>query len=234
MILPDKYTYFAVNLFTVIFPFLFSFTKWFNFKDYWKYYFPGNLVIAIIYLLWDAYYTYLGVWGFGFQYTLGYKILGLPIDEVFFFICTPYACTFTYFCFRKYVFCTVSNSTEWIWIFSIALFMIIAGIHYTKLYTFLAFTTSALASFMAYRLKLIAASHYYLFYFVILFPFLLCNGILTGSFLDRVVVHYNDAENLGFRILTIPFDDVFYGMALLLFNILSFEFLMKKAGVSIK
>ena len=47
-------------------------------------------------------------------------------------------------------------------------------------------------------------------------PFLIVNGLLTSI----PVVLYNDAENLGIRIYTIPVEDVFYGYALLLGTIL--------------
>ncbi len=56
-------------------------------------------------------------------------------------------------------------------------------------------------------------------YTVILIPFLIVNGFLTAI----PVVEYNDAENLGFRIYTIPLEDVFYGMLLIFLNVLLFE-----------
>ena len=59
-------------------------------------------------------------------------------------------------------------------------------------------------------------------------PFILVNGILTGSFGLEEVVWYNDAENLGSRLqevvglswtqINIPLDDFVYSFALLLLN----------------
>lgn len=37
------------------------------------------------------------------------------------------------------------------------------------------------------------------------------------------VVEYNQAEIIGIKIYTIPFEDIFYGMLLVLLNILLFE-----------
>jgi lycopene cyclase domain-containing protein len=42
----------------------------------------------------------------------------------------------------------------------------------------------------------------------VLIPFLIVNGLLTSI----PVVIYNDNENLGIRIYTIPIEDTVYGM----------------------
>jgi len=53
-------------------------------------------------------------------------------------------------------------------------------------------------------------------YTLLLIPFLITNGILTGYGLEEEVVWYNDAENLGVRLVTIPIEDIFYGMLMIL------------------
>ncbi|HMW27388.1 MAG TPA: lycopene cyclase domain-containing protein, partial [Ferruginibacter sp.] len=63
-------------------------------------------------------------------------------------------------------------------------------------------------------------------YLVCLVPFLIVNGFLTAL----PVVRYNDVENLGIRIHTIPFEDSFYGMLLVLMNIVIYEKLKSREG----
>jgi lycopene cyclase domain-containing protein len=63
-------------------------------------------------------------------------------------------------------------------------------------------------------------NNYYCTFLVILIPFILINAILTGSFIAEPVVWYDNTENLGIRILTIPIEDFGYAFSLVLFNLL--------------
>ena len=49
------------------------------------------------------------------------------------------------------------------------------------------------------------------------------DGILTGTFIEEEVVWYNDEAIMGMRLGTIPVEDIFYAMFLMLMNIAIYE-----------
>ena len=51
------------------------------------------------------------------------------------------------------------------------------------------------------------------------------NGILTGTGINQEVVWYNNSENLGIRMGTIPVEDSLYSLSLMLMNITILEYL---------
>lgn len=92
-------------------------------------------------------------------------------------------------------------------------------------------TSTLCALFLLYvhiKLKPTYLGKFYITYLFILIPFFIVNGILTGTAIDGQVVWYNNAENLGIRLGTIPIEDVFYGMLLILMNVIVFESLQAR------
>ena len=89
-------------------------------------------------------------------------------------------------------------------------------------YTFISFAALLIAA--KYIFKVSWLHKFYWVYALLLVPFLIVNGILTGTGLEDPVVWYNNQENLGIRIGTIPVEDIFYGMELILLNLLIFDY----------
>lgn len=182
---------------------------------------PAILVTAIFFITWDVLFTKMGVWGFNPKYLSGIYLVGLPIEEILFFFCIPYACIFTYFALnylveRDYLF----PHQELISSVLIVILLIAGGYYINHWYTGVTFTLTGL--FLAYQMLKLRPRYMGRFYFAfvfILIPFFIVNGILTGSFIDEPVVWYNNEENLGIRLGTIPIEDAFYGMFMILMSV---------------
>lgn len=219
----QPYTYLLIDLGCLAIPLLCSFYKKHPFFREWKSFFLANALVAIPFLIWDYFFTVNGIWGFNDDYITGVKILHLPIEEVLFFICIPYACVFTYFALQYLVkrdlLKQYHRSLSLVLIAVSLLFMIFG---FNKQYTY--YTGLFLGIFLIHQYwKKIDLSHAYLAFLVIYPFFIISNGLLTGTLLDAPIVWYNDDENLGLRMGTIPVEDSFYGLLLILLNITLFE-----------
>lgn len=225
-----EYTYICVDILCVIFPLLFSFTKRFYFVNEWRYYFAANLITALIFILWDIFYTHIHVWSFNTQYTLGIGLLGLPLEEYLFFLFVPYAFAFTYNCFKNQFNITETRVFNYLLRLFIIVLLVFSIIYYNKIYTSVTFSLLAFLMLILDFYKARYLTLFFVTYAVILFPFFIANGILTGGFIHRTVVVYNDAYNLGIRLFTIPVEDVFYGMLLLLLNTALYEYIKRRVS----
>ena len=225
-----SYLYLLINIASVIVPIIFSFHPKIQFYKKWRYFFPALAISLLIFIPWDIYFTHIGVWGFNARYLIGLTVFNLPIEEVLFFICIPYSCVFTYHCLyiliKKNYFLQFENTIS---VILVLLLLVVSIFNVNKLYTSVTFGALALfIIFLKYVLHIKWLHRFYFAYLFLMIPFFTVNGILTGSGIDEPVVWYNNAKNLNIRILTIPFEDVFYGMLLLLLTISVYEYLIKK------
>lgn len=222
------YTYLLINASCILIPFLFSFYKKRAFYKDWKFFFPANISVAFVFLVWDELFTQMGVWGFNPDYLIGLYIYNLPLEEILFFICIPYACTFLYFAMlyllKKEPF---KNSHRQLSIILIIALSILSIINWDKLYTSITFSSTAFVLLILLTNKT-KMSYIYFSYFCIVPFFLASNGILTGSLVDEPIVWYNNKENLGIRFITIPIEDFIYGFLLISLNIIFYEALKRK------
>lgn len=215
-------TYLLINILTCFFPIVLSFDKKVHFYQKWKFIFPGLLISGALYLIWDYIFTIQNVWSFNPSYILGIKFFDLPLEEILFFITVPFACIFIYECLKVYfnpkITQEISRGITYILIIAC---IILIFFFYDRLYSFINFST--LLIILIYTLVKpikLNMGQFYLAYLVSLVPFYIVNGILTSI----PIVLYNNTENMGLRVGSIPFEDHFYSMSLILLNLIFFEY----------
>lgn len=227
----EQYYYLGLDLFTISFPLLRSFEHRITFWKKWPGLFTGIAVMAAVFIIWDAIFTANGVWGFNPRYLTGPHIFHLPIEEWLFFLVVPYACVFLYEVMRYYVKRDILGKVARPFSIVLMSVLLVVGVLYIDhIYTAITFLcTAAMLALHVFVLKSPYLGRFYVGYAVSLIPFFLVNGILTGWLLDEPIVWYNNAENLGIRINTIPIEDSMYLLFFLLLTITFYERPLKRA-----
>lgn len=231
----EKYLYLAVNFFAISFPLIRSFESKIRFASKWYALFPALLITASLFLIWDHWFTGIGIWEFNPRYLLGIFIFQLPIEEWIFFITVPFACIFIYevliYFFPKDIFKPAAKPFVFL---MISILLVLAFLNLDKMYTCVNFFVGALALAIHWLIFKDKYMGRFIFtYLVHLIPLIICNGILTGGLTDEPVVIYNNAENLGIRIWTVPIEDMVYSMTLLLMNVSLFEFFRNRKTIQL-
>jgi lycopene cyclase domain-containing protein len=230
----DKYLYISIDFIAFFFTVLFSLLPLNKFYKEWKFVFPAIVSIGIIFIAWDILFTSMGVWGFNPRYVTGTYFFNLPIEEVLFFVCIPYACVFTYHSINILIKKEMSTKLqERITTVLIVMLFLIGIINYNKWYTLVTFISTALFLLLLRGfLKSSYLGKFYVAFIFILIPFFIVNGILTGTGIESPVVWYNNSENLSLRMGTIPVEDTFYGMLLILMNVVLYERFKSKGTIA--
>ena len=221
--------YLYINLFTISFPLFRSFEKRVNYYGKWKSLFPAIVITALFFLVWDVIFTRSGIWGFNEDYLIGIEFASLPIEEWLFFLTVPFASVFIYECVLYFIKKEPfnGNTKPVYWILG-SLLVLLALFNIDKAYTFWNFLFTGIfilisSIFMDFPNK----DRFLIAYILHLIPFLIVNGILTGSWIEEPIVWYNNAENLSIRLFTIPIEDTIYAFLLLYMNIFFFEIFKK-------
>ncbi len=216
-----KFTYLLINFFTILIPLLRSAEPKLRFYKKWKFIFPGMIATGAFFIIWDYFMCRGGVWSFNSKYILGLKFGGLPIEEYLFFITVPYACTFVYQAVSCFFNQEVPFPAQKSIVTLLSVLAFISSLFFSsKAYTFsVLFTAGLVFPVATYMLPGSLLSNFFITYLICLVPMLVVNGLLTSL----PVVIYNDAQNLGFRIGTIPIEDFLYGAILLVMNIGLFQ-----------
>lgn len=219
------FTYLSIDLLTLIFPLIFSRSTRFGFGKNVVQAWTAVGLASIPFILWDIFFTHMGVWSFNPKFLMGIYFAGLPIEEILFFWTIPFACLFIYAQFQKKNLASRASKVALIsWAGLFILFLIIALIYRDKNYTFaVSLLGAALAAFLVWRrppylgaLCLALIVHYV--------PFLLVNGLLT--FLP--VVQYHPQEITGVYLGTIPIEDSIYSFVMFVSVVVLYESLTRR------
>lgn len=224
-----NYLYLLLNISSVFVPFVASFHPRLKFYKKWSFLLISMVLTNIVFISWDIWFTKIGVWGFNSDYLVGYSIFNLPIEEWLFFICIPYACVFMHYAILelKPKFSLSSKLSSSISNVLLIGFMLLTIFNYDKLYTLFNYSLATVLLLIVKRLHLKLLSTFYITFLFMLLPFFIVNGVLTGAGIQNQIVWYNNVENLGIRMYTIPFEDATYAFTLILSNIFIIERLQR-------
>lgn len=224
--------YTIILLVSISIPFLLSFDKKLQFYKQWKYLLPSIIAVALFYIVGDIYFTKIGIWGFNREYLSSVFLFKLPIEEWLFFIAIPYASIFLHDVLHVYFpsFKLPSYISRRMSIFFFVISLIVLLLNLDKAYTVYIMIVFLLVIAVSYFDKSDTISRFYGTFLVILIPFVLVNGALTGAFTADPVVWYDHTENLNLRFITIPIEDFVYGFTMLLAAIMLRNRLKKVEG----
>ena len=220
--------YFKVLLFSFIIPFIFSFHQKIKFYKFFKQIAASLSLIGLFFIIWDIYFTKIGVWGFDKKHHSSIMLSNLPLEEVLFFFIIPFVCVFTYFVLSEKKVLNLNINTIFLKLICILL-IVLAVLFFKNAYTVsvLILTILILLYIIYYRPDWIG--YFFSMYLIIhAFPFLLVNGVLTGYITDLPPVWYDSNNIIGVRLGTIPVEDFLYSFILLFLNTSLFEYLRKK------
>ena len=191
---------------------------------------PIGLIGAFLFLGMFGLHCKWNIGGLMPDYLLGsISIATYPLKNgCFLFVCPLLACLHMMrsLCFPKPSLDYSNKLLYRITLFSTALAsLLFAVVNYDKWYTVINFSLAIPLTYLVYTYNIKLLQHFLLTFLVMLIPFFIVNGILTGSFIEDQVVWYNNAENLGIRMGTIPVEDSIYAYTMILCNLFLTEFL---------
>lgn len=208
-----KNTYLIINLVIIAVPFILTFLPQFRFYRKFKPLFLSILIVGGLFFLWDIAVTARGDWAFNDEYVSGFKIMGLPFEELFFFITVPYSCLFLYEAMSMYFLDRKISICRCVFmILALASFYasyILGGNQYTCL-VLLVFGL-LMAAGGAFLYQIFSSFLYWIWISIGMMLFFIFNYFLTAL----PVVIYNPEAITNLRVITIPIEDFFYNFSML-------------------
>jgi len=170
-------------------------------------------IVSPIYLFWDFLATWKGTWSFNPQYVLGIYVINLPIEEVLFFVVTPFATLLIYdFVQEKMKDKEISWAPKAI-TFMIPLIILSLPFTFTYSYTFIVtlYLIMALSISLILSKQMLSSRNFWVYMGLTYIPFMIFDYFLTSI----PIVIYGPHSILGARVITIPVEDFIYSFSML-------------------
>lgn len=219
--------YVLLNLAVLAIPLSLSFDRRVAFFRRWPSVLLSIAIVGTVYLAWDVFATARGHWWFNERFAGSFRIGGLPLGEILFFITVPYSCLFLFEVIGAYWTDKVITIPRVLWLLPAAVLMGAAILYRSQPYTFLALLAAALFLLAALPTSLLLRRQFWLYLAISTAAFLLTNGVLTAL----PIVGYNRAAIWGVRVYTIPVEDFLYCFSLLGFNVLLHTLLRERLSL---
>ncbi len=224
--------YLLIDFLIIIFPLLLSFKWKFKYYKLYKPLFASIIIVGLIYIIWDAIVTFRGDWAFNYKYLQGISFLGLPIEEIMFFIVVPYSCIFIYENLEYFLKDKKVAFNRYFYMVIIIILILGGLIFYHQDYTILALISCAAFFIISLLLlpDILKSRNYWLYVIISMIPFIIFNYLLTSI----PIVTYNSNAIWGGeglwngRFFTIPIEDFFYNFSMLSFYLLIYLYFKKR------
>lgn len=225
-----KWEYLIFNALVVLGPLALSFDRRVHFVSRWRNALMALTPPLVVYIIWDALVAGRH-WWFNEAYTLDVRLLGLPPGEWLFFVTVPFACLFVWECLGAYFanprYPALAQIRRLLYIgLPVGLWLFSIGLEYTGLVCIalagVGFLDEGLGT------DLFSQRKTWVFLAIVTGLTAVCNGYLTA----RPVVLYGEAYQLGLRIITVPVEDYGYGISLLLYCVLGYEWLRRRQNAT--
>ena len=208
------YLYLVINLAIIVFPLAISIeTKRINYLSKKKSVALSTLLVGTVFVAWDILATSRGHWSFNYAYLVDGSFLGLPYEEILFFITVPFSCLFTYEALAYFIKdARIPLLQKPLQVIGAA-FVLLSIAFFKNEYTFLALLSVGLSILVASKLHgHLFSSRLYWFYIAVTFGlFFIFNFLLTSL----PIVEYSDQAISGLRVITIPIEDFMFNFSML-------------------
>lgn len=220
------YTFLILNIFIFLIPFALMLDRKVNGVEKLKTIVLPSLMVAFVFSEVAVFLTGLKAWSFNPVYLVGASYRGLPLEEYLFIF------SFSFAGLGVYNYLNAKYPKDDLQKYSLTLSNLMMGVciaflffGYTKWYTAITFAFLLLLLFgVEYINRLRFMYRFYRAFVAMLIPFYCVYAIIC----NLPIMQYDMAQNVGFSLAKIPFENHFFMMATLLLGVYLFETLKSR------